>query len=151
MHGGTTIVYCCTDVAIRITHSAAAQYSPTCQSLDNVASSAQSMTCTRNTQCDTVNCTTTQAPFDGIPLTLTVLPCRVPPAVHMVVRDKDSDAVILDRVMDHTETGIIITPGVTLDFTLNQLNDSIGVEVCVHTIPSIGENNAGIFMYREIL
>ena len=87
------------------------------------------MTCTRNTQCDAVDCTITLAPFDGTPLTATVLPCRAPPAVHMVVRDKDSDAVILDRVMDHTETGISIGPGATLDFTLNQLNDSIGVLV----------------------
>ena len=87
------------------------------------------MTCTRNTQCNTVNCTITLVPFDGTPLTLTVLPCRAPPAVHVVVRDKVSDVVILDRVVDHTETGITIGPGATLDFNLNQLNDSIGVEV----------------------
>ena len=88
------------------------------------------MTCTRNARCDTVNCTITQVPYDGTPLTVTVLPCRGPPALHVVVKDKESGAVILNKVLNHTETGISISSGVTLDLTLNQLNHSIGFAVC---------------------
>ena len=87
------------------------------------------MDCTRNDQCDTLDCTVTLAPFDGTSVTLTILPCRDPPGVHVVVKDRDLGEEILNRIGDHTVTSIDLGSGVTLDVSLKQLPNAIGVEV----------------------
>ena len=115
--------------SLSIPSTATARYRPTCDALDLVVANARSMDCTRNDECDTVNCTVTQERFDGISLTLTILPCRDPPGVHVVVREPDSD-IILDDVYDHTVTGIDLGSPATLDVTVDQLNITlIGLKV----------------------
>ena len=110
--------------------TATAQYAPTCSALDSLVGNVNHMECTRNNQCDTVDCTITFSSFSGTPLTLTLLPCRDPrPGVDVVVRDRDSGSLILDRIIDRTMTDIDLGSGATLDVTLDQLANAIGVEV----------------------
>ena len=106
-----------------------APYGPTCDALDLVADHARFMDCTRNDQCDTVDCTITLLQFAGTLLTLTILPCRAPPGVHVVIKEPNSDGTILDEVYDHTVTDIDLSAVATLDITLDQLNSSIGIKV----------------------
>ena len=112
----------------QVTPVSTAPYGPTCNALDIVVAHARFMDCARNDQCDTVNCTITWSQFDGTLLSLTILPCRDPPGVHVVIIRPNSD-VILDKVYDHTVTDINLFSGATLDVTLDQLNFTIGIEV----------------------
>lgn len=60
---------------------------------------------------------------------MTLLPCRVPPGVYVVVRHRDSNRVILNRIVDRTIRGIDLGSGATLDVTLDQLTSAVGVKV----------------------
>ena len=85
--------------------------------------------CTRNDLCDTADCIIDN-PFIGhYTLTLTLLSCRNPPAVHMVLGDGDS--TVFEANVDHTTNDIDISGVGDLDITLNQLEDqnAIGLGV----------------------
>ena len=60
---------------------------------------------------------------------MTLLSCRDPPGARVTARDRDSGRVLLNRIVDRTITGIDIGSGATLDVTLNQLTNAIGVKV----------------------
>lgn len=81
---------------------------------------------------------------------MTILPCRDPPGVHVVVRDRNSNRRILNRVVDRTIRGIDLGgSGATLDVTLNQLTNAIGVQVHVRitTAAQLGLKK----LYRHVL
>ena len=106
--------------------------SPTCQALETLQSSAQSLICNRNDQCDTVHCrvtdTTVQVFISAANLTL--LPCNQPPAVRLSINNP-SGGVVVDRVISQSEN-IFLPPQITLNVTLDQLTNAIGFEVSQH-------------------
>ena len=89
------------------------------------------MVCTRNEACDTANCNITQAQFSSYRMSLTLLSCREPqPGMHVVVRDGDNPGrLVLDRVVDESVSEIDLGSGATLDVTLDQMEDSVGLAV----------------------
>ena len=104
-------------------------YGPTCDGLDRLISNVNQMSCVRNEQCDTADCTITNPSFSGTTLSLTLLPCRVPrPGVRLIARDSQGQ-LLIDRVVDESQRNIELSQGARLDITLDQLGDSIGLSV----------------------
>ena len=104
---------------------AAAQFGPTCQALDELVTNPAASSCSRNNACDAVSCST-QTPFPSLEITLQLLPCEDPPAVRTVIAKEGT--VLLDDVYNQSVSGID-AGGVTLDITIDQLDDAIGLEV----------------------
>ena len=111
--------------------SADGPYGPTCDGFDDLIDNVENMVCTRNEACDTANCNIMQAQFSSYRLSLTLLSCRDPrPGVRVVVRDGDNPGqLVLDRVVDESVSGIDLGSGATLDVTLDQMEDSLGLAV----------------------
>ena len=107
-------------------------YGPTCDGFDRLISNVVQMTCTRNTQCDTANCTINNPSFSGYTISMTLLSCRQPrPGIRLVARDA-TGTLLVDRVLDESQAGIELTPTTLLDVTLDQLNSSaIGLAVSI--------------------
>lgn len=106
--------------------------SETCRALDTLRDNAQSLSCNRNDQCDTVYCTVTDSTVRAFvsAANLTLLPCNQPPAVRLTVYNP-SGGVVLDRVISQSET-LSLPQGTTLSVTLNQLTNAIGFGVSGH-------------------
>lgn len=79
------------------------------------------LTCTTNTDCDGVDCTT-----GLINAKVTILPCNDPPGIQLKITS--AGAVQTDEtVTDFTQISIGAIQG---NVTVDQLDDAIGVEVC---------------------
>ena len=106
--------------------------SETCRALDTLRDNAQSLSCNRNDQCDTVYCTVTDYTVQAFvsAANLTLLPCNQPPAVRLTAYNP-SGGVVLDRVISQSET-LSLPQGATLSVTLNQLTNAIGFGVSGH-------------------
>ena len=106
--------------------------SETCRALDTLRDNAQSLSCNRNDQCDTVYCTVTDSTVQAFvsAANLTLLPCNQPPAVRLTAYNP-SGGVVLDRVISQSET-LSLPQGATLSVTLNQLTNAIGFGVSGH-------------------
>ena len=104
----------------------------TCRALDTLRNNAQSLSCNRNDQCDTVYCTVTDSTVRAFvtAANLTLLPCNQPPAVR-VTATNPSGGVVLDRVISQSGT-FSLPQGTTLRVTLNQLTNAIGFGVSRH-------------------
>ncbi|CAI8013842.1 hypothetical protein GBAR_LOCUS8714 [Geodia barretti] len=104
----------------------------TCNGFDQLIRNVMEMTCTRNPECDTANCTITNPSFSGHTLSLTLLSCRVPrPGVRLVARNPGGQ-LLIDRVLDQSQSGIELTPNTVLDMTVDQRNNnSIGLAATV--------------------
>ena len=78
--------------------------SPTCQALEALQASAQSLSCNRNDQCDTVHCRITDSTFQLFvsAANLTLLPCNQPPGVRLSINNP-SGGVVVDRVITKSE------------------------------------------------
>jgi len=101
----------------------------TCQALDALGESAQSLSCTRNNQCDTLQCRVTDPTVQILisTVTLILLPCNQPPAVRLSGASP-SGSVVLDRTITQSQT-IPLQQGITLSVTLDQLPNAIGFQV----------------------
>ena len=87
------------------------------------------MTCTRNPECDTANCTITALFYSGHTISMKLLSCRQPrPGVRLIARNPRGQ-LLLDRVIDESQNNIELTPNTQLSVTLDQLTDSIGLAV----------------------
>ena len=102
----------------------------TCNGFDQLIRNVMQMTCTRNQECDTASCIITNPSFGGHTLSLTLLSCRVPrPGVRLVARNPGGQ-LLIDRVLDQSQSGIELTSNTVLDMTVDQRNNSIGLAVC---------------------
>ena len=116
-------------------------YGPTCDGFDQLRENvnANYMECSRNRQCDTANCNITNPSFSDHTLSMTLLSCQEPrPAVHLIVRD-GGNAEVLNTIIDETQNGIDLGQGVTLDVTLDHLDEAIGLEVYIYYIMHVRE------------
>ena len=96
------------------------------------------MTCSRNQECDTANCSIMNPSFRGYTLSLRLLSCRSPrPGVRLMVRNP-SGTLLLDRVVDESQSGLELTPNTVLDVTLDQLDNSIGLAVRTESLLDLG-------------
>ena len=106
---------------VHLLYTAFAQYQPTCRSMDDMIDRSTLLSCTRNDLCDTANCNINNRWLDHYSLKLTLLSCRNPPAVHMVLGN--SDSTVFEADVDHTINDIDISGVGDVDITLNQLQD----------------------------
>lgn len=105
-------------------------YGPTCDGFDDLIANVNHMVCTRNEACDTAYCNVTRSGYEQYTITMTLLSCREPrPGMLVIVRDRDSGAVALNEVVDESRSGIPLSESASLDFTLDQLDDAIGIAV----------------------
>jgi hypothetical protein len=104
----------------------------TCNGFDQLIRNVMQMTCTRNQECDTASCIITNPSFGGHTLSLTLLSCRVPrPGVRLVARNPGGQ-LLIDRVLDQSQSGIELTSNTVLDMTVDQRsNNSIGLAATV--------------------
>ena len=98
--------------------------------LEEIAANAEVFTCTADTTepCDTVDCSA----FDLYTAEFVLLPCRTPPAIRIVINQEETP--VLDETIDRSR--VIVVPqllGLVLNITLDQFEDAIGLQVCVHT------------------
>ena len=97
--------------------------SETCTKIKQIAANPMVGTCTTNTRCDTVTCTSL-----GYTSVIQILPCYNPPALYIVLKDQNQNVVVRKIVTSNT---IISIPGsvIQLDVTLKHKENSIGIEV----------------------
>ena len=98
--------------------------SETCNKIKQIAAKpVVGTSCTTNTRCDTVTCTTL-----GYTIVIQILPCYNPPALYIVLKDQNQNVVVKKIVTNST---IISIPGsvIRLDVTLKHKENRIGVEV----------------------
>ena len=95
-----------------------------------ISRASESLACTRNDLCNTAVCPVSESLFNSYTLTLTLLSCRDPPGVRVVLTNSGSTVTVFDQVIDHT-TDISVTSGVTADIRLDQLESqsAVGIEV----------------------
>ena len=113
------------------TSTADAQSTATCQALQSLADSASGVTCTKNSQCNELQCSVTETSIRSLisSVTLTLLPCNQPVAIGLVLYSP-SNTVLLNQTIDSTTTVQAGTSALSLVVTLNQLaQDSIGLGV----------------------
>ena len=105
-------------------------YGPTCDGFDELITNVNHMVCTRNEACDTARCNVTQSGYDQYTITLTLLSCREPrPGMLVIVQDRNSGEEVLNTVVDESRSGIPLSSSASLDITLDQLEDAIGIAV----------------------
>ena len=102
-----------------------------CQALDNLADNAQSLSCTKNRQCDVVRCNVTSPTVQTFISngTLTLLPCNHPPAVRLSVASPSGN-VVFNRVITQSQI-VPLRQEITLGITLDQLPNAIGFQVSI--------------------
>ena len=101
----------------------------TCSGFDRLINNVNHMTCTRNSECDTGNCTITALPYNGHTISMKLLSCRQPrPGVRLIARNPRGQ-LLLDRVIDESQSNIELSSNTHLNLTLDQLTDSIGLAV----------------------
>lgn len=91
-------------------------------------SRSSQLDCTRNNLCNTTNCDVDNPLLSHFSLTLVLLSCRDPPAVHITLNN--GNVAVYDAVVDHSINDIDAGVG-EVDITLNQLQDqdAVGLEV----------------------
>ena len=77
------------------------------------------------------SCNITHQFFVGYTVKLTLLSCRDPPALHTVITDAEG-VVLLDNDIDQSVSAINLGGGSTMDITLDQLDNAIGVKVRIY-------------------
>ena len=90
---------------------------------------AQSLSCTKNNQCDTVQCSVT-SPTVQVFISraiLMLLPCNQPPAVRLS-GVTSSGSVVFNRVITQSQI-VPLQQGISLGVTLDQLPNAIGFQV----------------------
>ena len=131
---GTMCNLMCLELCIEAslhTSTADAQSTATCQALQSLADSASGVTCTKNSQCNELQCSVTETSIRSLisSVTLTLLPCNQPVAIGLVLYSP-SNTVLLNQTIDSTTTVQAGTSALSLVVTLNQLaQDSIGLGV----------------------
>ena len=97
----STITDCC-NLYFSLPHAAAAQ--STCTDLQRLADSGSGIVCTRNPECNGLQCNVTHPNI--LPLvqraTLTLLPCNQPAAARLILYN--SNTVILNQTQNRTES-----------------------------------------------
>ena len=83
-------------------HAAAAQ--STCTDLQRLADSGSGIVCTRNSECNGLQCNVTHPNIRSLVrrATLTLLPCNQPAAVHIILYADSVNTVILNQTQDRT-------------------------------------------------
>ena len=104
----------------------------TCSAMESIAQDAEiasdGLTCFTNPPCSEVDC----AVDTGEELQFIVLKCNDPPAIQLLLKNKDN-AVVYDRTFTQSEFATLVTGGnrKILNITLTHSDKAIGVQVCV--------------------
>ena len=112
---------------------AAVRSTATCEALQSLSDHAFLVRCTRNQQCSELQCDVL-----GLGITtaaLTLLPCRQPAGIRLILYSSPN-SVVLSQTIDRT-TVIQVTDGTSLVATLDQLTNSIGLEVIIVKINNL--------------
>ena len=127
-----SLIHCCVSIAIDILHTctAAAQSTATCQALQSQADSASGVICTRNSQCNELQCGVTETTILQFirSATLTLLPCNQPAAVRLALYNP-SNTVFLNQTIVETTTIQAVDGVISLVVRLDHLTNSIGLGV----------------------
>jgi len=112
------------------TSTADAQSTATCQALQSLADSASGVTCTKNSQCNELQCSVTDTNIRSIisSATLTLLPCNQPAAVRLALYNP-SNTVFLNQTIVETTTIQAVDGVISLVVRLDHLTNSIGLGV----------------------
>ena len=100
--------------------------SETCTKLKQIAANPMVGTCTTNTRCDTVICS-----LPGYTSEFQILPCYDPPAFYIVLKDQNNN-IVLRKIV--TNSSIIQLPSSTLNVTLKHKQNTLRVEVSIHSL-----------------